>query len=530
LTTRTRNRNAAALAIGLAAVFGLLTALIVFDFGPLYDLDRTVAHWAYDANRDDPTVIRALKLIAAVSQPVFQHLAFGVVAVVLAVRGGRRTVLWIVLTTVVSWPAASLLKGAIERPRPSPTLADVGGYGFPSGHAAGAGTSAAMLILLTVMLLPRSRSRALLVGLWLALGLVVGMDRILLAVHSVSDVVGGWALGAFLALGAYWLLRVDGADLRWHPSAVQTVGTPPRRPRLAVVLNPTKVDNPRLFKRKVVTAAARYGWEEPIWFETTVDDAGRSMTHAALAAGADVVMVAGGDGTVRVVCGELAGTGVPAGIVPAGTGNLLARNLGLPLTVDAALQVVLTGGQRAVDIVRIEGDELPEDHYVVMAGLGLDAAIMAGAPEHLKARMGWPAYVVAAARHVRYPAIRVEITVDGGPVERYRARTVVIGNVGYLQAGIPLLPDAAIDDGLLDVVVIAPRRTLGWFALVARVMLRRRQTDDRLDRMTGRSVVVRAASPTPRQLDGDTVGAGRELHATVEAGGLLVRVPAGPVR
>ena len=166
-----------------------------------------------------------------------------------------------------------------------------------------------------------------------------------------------------------------------------------------------------------------------------------------------------------------------------------------------------------------------------MAGLGLDAAIIAGAPEQLKARIG-----LAGVRRrrlqarPRIPPSGSEISVDDAPFERYRARTVVIGNVGYLQAGIPLLPDAAIDDGLLDVVVIAPRRTLGWFALVFRVMLRRRQTDDRLDRMTGRSVVVRAANPTPRQLDGDTVGAGRELRATVEPGVLLVRVPAGPVR
>jgi diacylglycerol kinase family enzyme len=121
--------------------------------------------------------------------------------------------------------------------------------------------------------------------------------------------------------------------------------------------------------------------------------------------------------------------------------------------------------------------------------------------------------------------MRTEISIDGAAVERYRARTVVIGNVGYLQAGIPLLPDAVIDDGLLDVVVIAPRRSLGWLSLVVRVMFRRPKTDDRLARMTGRSVVVRVANPTPRQLDGDIVGPGHELRAEVQAGVLLVRVP-----
>jgi diacylglycerol kinase family enzyme len=119
----------------------------------------------------------------------------------------------------------------------------------------------------------------------------------------------------------------------------------------------------------------------------------------------------------------------------------------------------------------------------------------------------------------------VTITIDDAePVVR-RARTVVVGNVGSLQAGIPLLPDAEIDDGVLDVVVLAPRRVSGWPALVYRVMLRRRRTDDRLDRFTGRSVAISAAHAIPRQLDGDLVGAGTELRCVVEHGRLLVRVP-----
>jgi diacylglycerol kinase family enzyme len=352
---------------------------------------------------------------------------------------------------------------------------------------------------------------------------LVGLDRIFLAVHNVSDVVGGWVLGVCVVLGVHALLRVNGADLH-QPRMVTPTLAAPARHRLAVVLNPTRTGDAAAFRRKVAEAAQRHAWDTPVWFETTSDDPGRSMTHAALAAGADTVLVAGGDGTVRVVCGELARTGVPIGIVPTGTGNLLARNLGLPLNIDAALEVAFTGDDRAIDIARIEGDDLGEETFVVMAGLGLDAAIMESATD-LKAKMGWSAYVVAALRQIRYPSLRVEISIDSEPFEKYRARTVVIGNVGYLQAGIPLLPDAVIDDGLLDVVVIAPRRSLGWLSLVVRVMLRRPKTDDRLARMTGRTVVVRAANPTPRQLDGDSVGPGHELRAEVQAGVLLVRVP-----
>jgi diacylglycerol kinase family enzyme len=128
-------------------------------------------------------------------------------------------------------------------------------------------------------------------------------------------------------------------------------------------------------------------------------------------------------------------------------------------------------------------------------------------------------------RQLRYPATKVTVSVDGAPFVRHRARTVLIGNVGFLQGGIPLLPDALLDDGVVDVVVIAPARTAGWLRVIVRVLSRRRHTDERLDRMTGRTVVVRADKPTAMQLDGDPIGEGRQLRAEIQPGVLLVRVP-----
>jgi diacylglycerol kinase family enzyme len=216
---------------------------------------------------------------------------------------------------------------------------------------------------------------------------------------------------------------------------------------------------------------------------------------------------------------------VALGILPVGTGNLLARNLSLPLQMDTALEVVLAGQDRAIDLVRMSGDGMEPDHFAVMGGLGLDAAIMAGAHDELKKKVGWSAYFIAGLRHFRDPAVRVEISVDGEPPVRYRARTVVIGNVGTLTGGIPLLPDAAPDDGRLDVVVVAPRRLLTWVRVLVRVLARRRVTDERLDRRTGRTVTVHAEHPTARQMDGDACGLGTDITATVEPGVLLVRVP-----
>jgi diacylglycerol kinase family enzyme len=226
------------------------------------------------------------------------------------------------------------------------------------------------------------------------------------------------------------------------------------------------------------------------------------------------------------VCAELAGTGIAVGIVPAGTGNLLARNIGVPLFLQAAVDVALNGEDRSIDLVALSGDGIAEDeHFMVMAGMGFDAAIMEGANEQFKARVGWLAYVFSAFRNLMFPAMRVEISLDDGEWTKHRARTVVVGNVGYLQAGMPLLPDAAIDDGILDVVILHPRRFVSWVPLAFRVLSKGKRTDDTVNRMTGRKVSVRASHEVPRQLDGDSIGLGKELHAEVIHERLVVRVP-----
>jgi diacylglycerol kinase family enzyme len=124
-----------------------------------------------------------------------------------------------------------------------------------------------------------------------------------------------------------------------------------------------------------------------------------------------------------------------------------------------------------------------------------------------------------------FPAQRVEISVNGEEFTRHRARTVVVGNVGFLQAGMPLLPDAAIDDGLLDIVILHPRNFFSWIPLAWRVLLKLKHTDELVDRKVGSSVVIRSGAETPRQLDGDSIGPGRELRMEVVHGRLLVRVP-----
>ncbi len=520
MTDSHAERRAALIAGGLAAPLILLTVLVAIRFGPLMTFDRDVVtswHNAVEGNAWG----HAFAVVSHASESRFLMIFLLVLAVVLALRKQIITAAWVLTVVVVTGPAWVLGKRLIERPRPDE---DIAGWSYPSGHATGIAAVMGVLVVLTLLRIRRRRLRRCLVALWVGIALLVGFSRIFGAAHYPSDVLAGWLLGAlivFVTSAVFGIINTDPAPQVARPLS----SMPEDRRTLAVILNPIKVDDADGFKTRLGLAAREAGWDEPLWFETTIDDAGRSMARAAVAAGADVVVAAGGDGTVRVVCAEMAGTGIPVGVIPAGTGNLLARNLGIPLFHDEAIDTVLRGQDRAIDIVAIEGDDLPPTRFVVMAGLGLDAAIMDGAPDALKARLGWTAYVVAGARQLRYPAVRVDITMDGGEPVRRRARTVVIGNVGSLQAGIPLLPDALIDDGLLDVVVIAPRRLFGWVGLAWRVFTKHRRTDDRLDRFTGRSVVLKVSQPAPRQLDGDTVGAGTEIRAEIEPGLLLIRVP-----
>ncbi|TDX02780.1 diacylglycerol kinase family enzyme [Kribbella sp. VKM Ac-2566] len=288
-------------------------------------------------------------------------------------------------------------------------------------------------------------------------------------------------------------------------------------------MNPVKVDGDD-FRRTVEKALAERGFEDPLWLETTEDDAGVTMARRAIDDVVDLVLVAGGDGTVRVVCAELARTGIPVGVLPAGTGNLLARNLGISLELGTALAEVLDGSDRRIDSVLVEGDQLPTDRFVVMAGLGLDAAIIADAPDDLKKRAGWAAYVVSMLKNLNHPSVQVEITVDDQPPVGRRARTVVIGNVGTLQANIPLLPDAIPDDGRIDAVLLAPRRVGHWPRLVLGVVIKSWR-EEHLQRFTGRRIQVRTERTVRRQLDGDTVSGGTSLTAEVDASALVVRVP-----
>jgi diacylglycerol kinase family enzyme len=256
-----------------------------------------------------------------------------------------------------------------------------------------------------------------------------------------------------------------------------------------------------------------------------------------VADGALLVCPMGGDGTVRaVVSGVLthesdAGAAtVSVGLLPAGTGNLFARNLVLPVDdLDAALRTALTGTDRAVDVGLIGLDDDEPEVFLVMAGMGLDADAVAGASSQLKRRIGWLAYAwsgLAALVRVGFP---VRVVAPGTRVASQHAATVMIGNCGQVTLGLRLMPNAEVDDGRLDAVMVSPRSLTGWFAVAVHVLSGHRLGHGALVQVAGERIEVTARNPVETQVDGETTGPRRRLLCTVAPGAVRVRVPAESV-
>ena len=222
-----------------------------------------------------------------------------------------------------------------------------------------------------------------------------------------------------------------------HMTSVEQANQTGRR--CAVIYNPTKVSEK--FRALVEDSLQRKGWVETFWLETSAEDPGRAMTRQAVAEQVDLVIGAGGDGTIRSVADGLAHTGIPLGLVPAGTGNLLARNLDLPLEEVGAIEVALDGQLRVVDLVKITVDDRAPEHFAVMAGIGVDAMIMDETDEDLlKDKVGSAAYFVAAGKALGRLPVRMTVQLDTNRPVRRHAMLCVIGNVGRLRGNITLIP------------------------------------------------------------------------------------------
>jgi diacylglycerol kinase family enzyme len=286
-----------------------------------------------------------------------------------------------------------------------------------------------------------------------------------------------------------------------------------------VVVNPSKVDDLDVLRRMITSGLADAGWPEPRFLETTPEDAGRGQAEEAIADGAELIFACGGDGTVMAVVTALAGTDVAMAVLPAGTGNLLAANLGLAGDAATGVQVALEGGRKRIDVGMVD-----DRCFAVMAGMGFDAEMLDATSETAKKRIGSLAYVGGGLKKLLSNPMRVRIVIDGGPPMPRRPRTVIVGNVGRLQGGVRLLEEASPDDGKLDVAVLSPNNLWHWLALGWGVLSRRKRIP-RMETYRAERVEIRSNRLQPRQLDGDLIDPGKSLTVTIKPKALLLCVP-----
>jgi diacylglycerol kinase (ATP) len=322
-----------------------------------------------------------------------------------------------------------------------------------------------------------------------------------------------------------------------------TASTETRDQRAAVVYNPVKIDLDAV-KAVVAEEERAAGWPETLWFPTSKEDPGRGATTDAVDAGATLIIAAGGDGTVRAIAEVVDERGVEMALLPSGTGNLLARNMKLTLDdLSHSIRTAFTGDTRGVDLGTIEishVDGSTSSHaFLVMAGAGIDAKMLAATDEDLKAKIGPLAYVAAIAKVVfDRNQLRLRYTLDGKRSKRMRAHTIIVGNCGTLTGNVLLLPNAVIDDGEFEIVMLRPEGLLGWGQILVKVLwengvLRRTRLGrkmmtkevDALNYVKGQDLRVELSRPEEIELDGDGFGEATAFRATITPQGLRVRVP-----
>lgn len=310
---------------------------------------------------------------------------------------------------------------------------------------------------------------------------------------------------------------------------------------VAAVFNPSKISLSRLKE-----ALAKKGLTEIPIFASDRDTNGELAAKEAIALGAEKIVVVGGDGTIRGVAQAITDSGleIPLGLVPLGTGNVLARNLRLPIgNLDKSLTRAINGSAYRVDLgvarsVSING-QIQTHYFTGIAGLGMDARIMQRTQPKLKRRVGWIAYIDGGLRSLPLKFEKFDLSADEQQVRTLKSYSILVGNAGWLPGQISMMPDARLDDGRLDVAAIGPRKLFNWVDFLSRITwqnkvvrplaLGRKWMDQTanlktMENLNGSRIRIKPHTPTPMQLDGDVIGEILEVEFSIKPFGLTVSV------
>lgn len=504
------------LTLGSTILFALWTWLTLS--GRLTWLDRLLRPPFLPPRSVRGQVAEAFSLL---THPVFTLILIAAVAV-FSYKARMRRLSLALAVAAAGLPAQAVLAFMIDRPRPHTAFADsISHFGgaYPASHV----TAMTILAWVLVTLTRAHRRSTSIVARWAGVGVaavvLTAVAQWTMALIHISDAVGAVLLGVAVANLA---LTIGGMTTILSGWAHLGLPEGSADKRAAVILNPTKFDDLSLLRRRVEAEVLAAGWHPTTWLETTPEDPGHEAARRALEAGVDLVMVAGGDGTVRAVSSELAGTDTPMALLPSGTGNLLARNLGVPLDTDAALRLALNGRSQAIDVVRAVSDA-GQERFVVMAGMGLDAQIMEDTSDDLKKVIRSGAYAVAAVQNAVPDPFTITVTVDDAEPVEHQAVMALLGNVGTITGGMTLFHDASPTDAQVDLLIASPDKATDWAKLGAQVLTGRDMSG--FPTTSGHHILIEAEREIPFELDGDTAGSTRRLEVEVEAGALHVVVP-----
>ena len=288
--------------------------------------------------------------------------------------------------------------------------------------------------------------------------------------------------------------------------------------KVAVVANPAKSLGGGLLELR--RALEHAGVSDPLWHEVPKSRKAPAAVRRALADGAELVFVWGGDGMVQRSIDVLAGTDIPLAILPAGTTNLLATNLGIPVDLEQAVAIGLGGERRRIDVGRLNGER-----FAVMAGTGIVAAMIRDADGSLKDRIGRVAYVWAGLKSLRSKSFRAEITIDGVSWFDGEATCVLIGNVGGLFSGIEVFGDAQPDDGKLEVGVVTAEGFTEWARTIARTLVATAVASPFVQVAEARSVKVKLDKKVVYELDGGARKKTKSFKVKVDPAAVAICVP-----
>ena len=265
---------------------------------------------------------------------------------------------------------------------------------------------------------------------------------------------------------------------------------------------------------------AAAGCSDPIWYEVAKSSKAHKAVRKALENGAKLLFVWGGDGMVQRCIDALRGHDVALAILPAGTGNLLATDLGIPKDIARAVEIGLKGERRKLDVGVVNGER-----FAVMAGSGFDAIMIQGTSRLEKEKLGRLAYLRSSVKAMRARSVRMSIRLDGALWFKGRASCVLVGNIGKATGGIQVFDDASPSDGVLNVGVVTARNMWDWLRVFLEVATDRRGTTPLMKKASAREIIVKLQRKRPYELDGGVRPATKRLKIRIRPRAVTVCVP-----